>query len=170
MKRSFGLRRHASTPQARAEAKLDRYFSLMIRERDMGLPCILCGKHKPQYEAGHYRMREKQGTRFDPRNVNAECIGCNHSHNTKYGKKDMALYAYNIDQKWGEGTANELFKISMQTKQWDVRELEQLSCAARIGYAVYLQLYNGLTSETDMPRAAHPPRRSTRHTDQPARP
>ncbi len=86
------------------------------------------------------------GTRFDPRNLNLEGYGCNRSHVTKYGIKDMEMYRRNIDKKWGRGTADKLYKLSMKTKQWEIRELEQMTDACRKGYPVFVQLYNELMS------------------------
>ena len=92
-------------------------------------------------------MRGKMMTRFDPRNVNAECTGCNNSHYSKYELKDMALYAENVDIKWGAGTAAELYRLSKQTKQWEIKELEQLVAAAKMGCPVYKHLYEEIIAK-----------------------
>jgi cytolysin (calcineurin-like family phosphatase) len=47
-----------------------------------------------------------------------------------------------IDQKYVQGTAAELYRLSKTIKQWDTRELEQLVSAAKMGYPVYVQMYN----------------------------
>ena len=139
------MNRYSKTPQARAEKRLDDAFSLMIRARDAGLPCIACGKPHRIYEAGHYRRHDCMPTRYDYRNVNAEGEECNRSHIRKYGMKDMDLYRENLDKRWGRGTAQRLYRLSQKTKQWDVKDLDALTAAARMGFPVYKQLYDELS-------------------------
>jgi hypothetical protein len=47
----------------------------------------------------------------------------------------------------GRGTATELFKLSMTLKMCELKELEQLIAAAKMGYPVYVQLYDDLNSK-----------------------
>jgi hypothetical protein len=47
----------------------------------------------------------------------------------------------------GKGTAAELYRLSKQTKQWEVKHLEQLIAAAKMGYPVYKQLYEEITAK-----------------------
>ena len=49
-----------------------------------------------------------------------------------------------IDRKYVKGTAALLYKESKKIKQWEIKELEQLLAAAKMGYPVYVQLYNEL--------------------------
>jgi len=127
--------------QAKIEAT-DRAVSLMIRERDRDEACIACGKCHKDYDAGHYRRRELMPTRFHPLNINHEGSGCNRgTHNNKYGMKDMDLYRENLDKKWGDGTAQFLYKLSQKIEPWETTELEQLRTAARMGPRAYEQLY-----------------------------
>ncbi len=39
-----------------------------------------------------------------------------------------------------------LFKLSNTTKQWQIKELEQLTSAARHSYLAYIQLYDEFTA------------------------
>lgn len=78
-------------------------------------------------------------TRFNPRNGNKQCPGCN---TFNYGKEYE--YGLALDRKYMEGTAKILFDTSKQTKQWTITELEQLTDAAKRGYPIYVQLYNEL--------------------------
>lgn len=139
------MNRVRNTEQGRAEATLDRYFSLMIRERDKDKPCIACGEIHREYQAGHYRMREIMATRWDYKNVNGEGSSCNQGHVRKYGIKDMDLYRENLDARWGDGTANNLYQISKKSKQWALNEINLLKDAARKGYPVYKQIYDELS-------------------------
>lgn len=58
-----------------AQAAFNRY----IRTRDMGRPCISCGRHHTgQIHAGHYLSTgARPELRFDERNVHAQCAPCN---------------------------------------------------------------------------------------------
>lgn len=91
-------------------------------------------------------MRGKMTTRYDYRNVNADCTGCNNSHYSKYEQKDMAALCRGHRQKMGARAANKLYRISQDSGNWDVSELDQLSAAARLGFPVCKQLYDELTN------------------------
>ena len=142
MTRSFlkrsPLARRGKSEFSRAVAKLDMAFSKMIRERDKNLPCISCGAVGREVDAGHFRIRQNMATRFHPKNVNAECRRCN-----RFGSMGFE-YGVNLDKKYGEGTANKLYQLSTETKQWEVRDLEALCDAAKRGVRVYGALYNEL--------------------------
>lgn len=131
-------------PRKKAISSLDRAFSKMIRERDKDLPCIACNRFHRTYEAGHFRPRGMMPTRWDPINVNKEGYGCNRTHVTKYGIKDMELYRENLDKRWGKGTATMLYKISQSMRQFSIEEMQQLTHAAKLGYPAYQQLYSEL--------------------------
>lgn len=141
------MNRVRNTDLGRAQNLLDRYFSLMVRERDKEKSCIACGKVHRVYQAGHYRRRELLATRWDYRNVNGEGEGCNIGHATKYGIKDMDLYRENLDAKWGRGTCDELYELSKPFKghQFTLIEIKTLSDAARKGTKVYQKIYDEIT-------------------------
>lgn len=82
-----------------------------------------------------------EGTRFDPRNANKQC-----AYDNIY--QDGLSYEHGlvIDKKFGKGTAPELYRLSKQTRQWEVKGLEQLIAAAKMGYRVYVQVYNEFMS------------------------
>ena len=68
--------------------------------------------------AGQYRRRELMATRFHPLNVNREGTGCNrgtHS-NKRVAQKDMDLYRENLNNRWGAGTTEFLFKLSQKDR------------------------------------------------------
>ncbi len=141
MKRS-ALKRISSDPRKKAIAALDRALSDMIRlGRDLESPCILCGKYKLAYDNGHFIERGRMGTRFHPMNCNKECTGCNNSHVSGYRADKGFPYGMAINRKWGAGVAEFLYELSRPISSWDIKELEQLKSAARIGSAAYRQLY-----------------------------
>lgn len=54
-------------------------FNAWIRERDIGLPCVSCGRHhNGQWHAGHYRsVGGHPELRFEPLNAARQCAPCN---------------------------------------------------------------------------------------------
>lgn len=138
MIRKFGLRKAATNPQAKAISKLDKAFSELVRQHYEKLGCFTCGVLHPwkEMDNGHFRRRECKNTRFDPRNVGIQCKKCNRfdgGRSYEMGKK--------LDELWGEGTAAEMQIKARIAKNWDVKELEQLIGAAKLGWIPYLQLY-----------------------------
>lgn len=93
--------------------KLDKVFSEYIRLRDsnrQGLCfCITCNRpfHWKDGDAGHYVPRDRLATRFDERNVNAQCKYCN-----RFRSGEQYNHGVGIDKKYGLGTAQKLQDIS----------------------------------------------------------
>lgn len=54
-------------------------FNEWVRHRDMGEPCVSCGRHhNGQWHAGHYRsVGGHPALRFEPLNVWRQCAPCN---------------------------------------------------------------------------------------------
>lgn len=70
---------------------------------------------------GHFQSSRHNITRYDERNVNAQCYVCN-VHN----QGEQFRYSQVIDVKWGEGTAKELQGIAKQEHPFTVQELEEI--------------------------------------------
>jgi hypothetical protein len=104
---------HKSTPRTRSatslKAKLDRIFSEYIRLRDADsngyCHCISCGAihHWKEMDAGHYVNRSHMSTRFDEKNVNAQCRRCN-----RFDEGNQIGYTKGLIRKYGNGIINEL--------------------------------------------------------------
>src|ERR1044071_7842576 len=60
-------------------AELDKYTSIIVRQR--GKRCVTCGSVQ-SLQCSHFYSRRYLPTRFDLRNCNAMCAGCNRRHNT----------------------------------------------------------------------------------------
>lgn len=97
------------------EATVWKWFSKFIRLRDArpdGLSkCSTCGKFHfwKEMDAGHFITRDCKSTKYDEKNVHAQCPHCNRF---KSGKQfEMSQY---IDKKYGPGTAE---KILIKSKQ-----------------------------------------------------
>lgn len=91
------------------EKEADKYFSLMIRQRDADKDgfcrCVTCGtrKHYREMDCGHFISRRHKATRYDPRNCSAQCKGCNN-----FGQGRQFEHGIVIDKQYGGGTAEKL--------------------------------------------------------------
>ena len=63
-------------------AELDRLVSVLVRRRDRR--CVTCGEPRG-LQCSHFHSRRYLATRFDLRNCNAMCAGCNRRHNEEPG-------------------------------------------------------------------------------------
>ena len=98
-------------------AKLDKVFSLFIRQRDSTdgyFKCISCGKIKvhSQADCGHFVNRSYLSTRYDEVNCNAQCRNCN-----RYKDGNREGYRRGLLKKYGEKAVDILdIKKSMTLK------------------------------------------------------
>ena len=108
-------------------ARLDKVFSQWIRQKDADhrgyVECWTCGKvlHWSRVDAGHFQSRAKFSTRWDEMNVKCQCKGCN-----GFRSGEQFKFARKLDAVYGEGTAEEIERISNQTRKYSVEELEAL--------------------------------------------
>jgi hypothetical protein len=103
--------------------KLDTVFSLWIKNRD-NWTCITCGKFSrdPQkMNAGHYISRRHHSVRWNEKNVNAQCAGCN-----CFRGGNLDVYALRLQEKYGDGILKELNQLKNQVRRWGRAELEKL--------------------------------------------
>ncbi|HPG63727.1 MAG TPA: recombination protein NinG [Saccharofermentans sp.] len=64
--------------RSRMIKEADRVWSLYIRERDRGLPCITCGTPWTEsQQAGHFMSRRHLNTRWEMHNGAGQCPKCN---------------------------------------------------------------------------------------------
>ena len=151
---SSGLHAVGTTDRQRAIRNADDAVSLMVRERDRELGCILSEYNdcdpRDTMECGHFIPREFEATRYHPWNVNAESRGCNSSHVSGYQPDKGFPYGLAIDAKYGEGIALFLYRLAHprhernaipKDESWTTTELEQLKAAARMGARVYSACY-----------------------------
>ena len=95
-------------------AKLDKEFSLYIRRRQSVngiVKCFTCGKsdHWQNMDCGHFQSRKHYATRWDEKNCQVQCKGCNVF---RYG--EQFLFGKNLDKLYGEGSAHQLLQESRQ--------------------------------------------------------
>jgi len=99
--------------------KLDTIFSEYIRRRyaknDIS-ECVTCGKkdHWKKLQAGHFMSRKHYSTRWDERNVEVQCQGCNV---WRYGEQ------YKFSLHLGTDLADELLIKSRQIEKFSNADL-----------------------------------------------
>jgi hypothetical protein len=105
--------------------KVQVQFNSFIRNRDKDLPCISCGEMKDIKQAGHFMaVKGGDGLRFDERNVNGECSGCN-----AFSQSHLIFYYENLKKKLGDdfpGLMEDIYNERKNHKKWAKEELEGL--------------------------------------------
>ena len=98
-----------ATTISKLKKKLDSLFSQYTRLRNADhlgrVKCFTCGveKHWKEQQAGHFQSRSHHSTRWDEVNVQVQCIKCN-----MFRQGEQYKFGMYLDQKYGEGTAEEL--------------------------------------------------------------
>ena len=106
-------------------SKLDNVFSKFIRQRGSRsdiAQCFTCGKydHWKKMQCGHFRSRQAYSTRWDEINCQVQCVGCN-----MFKQGEQYLFAVNLDQKYGEGTATKLYYKSIKLTKYSMIDLRE---------------------------------------------
>lgn len=129
------------------ENKLDRIFSEWVRKSsaDEGgtVECVSCQKlmfwRGGDAQAGHFVKRQHRVTRWDPRNVNVQCVRCNQWLGGNEGEHG----AY-IIRRHGLAVHDELLRLKRTVKKYNRAELQEL-----------IDLYKGKLDELDKPSELH---------------
>ena len=106
--------------------ELDKVFSIYIRQSAADpqgyASCVTCGKSLPwqQQQSGHFVPRSHLSTRWDPRNVHVQCVGCNIFGGGRYPE-----YALFLTRKYGPEILEELTKAKHTVTKISVQEMEQ---------------------------------------------
>ena len=95
---------------SKLKKELDKWFSLFIRLRSANeygmVQCFTCGivrGYKDGMQNGHFQSRKHMATRFDEENCQVQCLKCN-----IFDSGQQYLFSLRLDEKYGEGTAEEL--------------------------------------------------------------
>lgn len=104
-------------------------FSRYIRKRDYikhDGRCVSCHAYLQRWEdgdAGHYVSVDRGGfyTLFHEQNVNLQCKQCN---NPEWTPDATIPYRYELDRRWGDGTADMLFHMGRRDISRGFSELE----------------------------------------------
>ncbi len=97
--------------------QLQPIFNKYIRLRDKDEPCISCGEHRENYDAGHfYPVGGYSGLRFDEDNCHKECKKCN-------GFDPMHLLGYqrNLRQRIGQAGLDNLKDAAEHYRMYGVK-------------------------------------------------
>lgn len=118
---------------AGARRKAWKAFSKYIRTRDP--QCITCGARTT--EAGHFLhttdnsigKTPKTGNLiggnevwFNEKNVHGQCTTCNKWNS---GRRDV--YAIKLEEKYGHGILQDLYKLFNTVKKWHIDELREIA-------------------------------------------
>jgi hypothetical protein len=114
---------------SKLKTKLDDIFSLYIRLReatDEGLvQCFTCGKvghyKTGGMQNGHFQSRKHLATRFsEDGNCEVQCIKCN-----IFDSGQQYIFSLRLDEKYGEGRAQELQYLARTTLKISRVEYEE---------------------------------------------
>lgn len=106
--------------------KLDVVFSQYIRLKnsvDEIATCFTCGKkdHWKKLQNGHFQSRKHYATRWDEKNCQVQCAGCNVF---RYG--EQFLFAKYLDERFYNGLSDELYYKSKHIVKFTNTEIEEM--------------------------------------------
>jgi Bacteriophage Lambda NinG protein len=99
-------------------AELDTYMALIVRRRDRR--CVTCGARQG-LQCSHFYSRRYLATRFDLRNCNLMCVGCNRRHN-----EDPAPYLQFMLARYGAEVVAALDELRRSMHKVSDEELGEL--------------------------------------------
>ena len=115
--------------KSRAEHLKDtqRAFNAWIRERDIGLPCVSCGRHhNGQWQAGHFKsVGGHPELRFEPLNVWRQCAPCN-----THKSGDLLNYRVELIKRIGVEKV-EWLEGPHEPKRYTIEELKAMTASYR---------------------------------------
>lgn len=126
-RREIRVQKEKLKPRAAFMREAQTAFNAWIRERDIGLPCVSCGRHhNGQWHAGHYRtVGGNPELRFEPLNVWRQCAPCN---NHKSG--DIVNYRIELVKRIGAQNV-EWLEGPHEPKKYTIDELKALTAHYR---------------------------------------
>ena len=114
---------------SKLKKELDKWFSLYIRLRDANeygyTQCFTCGKvghyKTGGMQNGHFQSRKHLATRFsEDGNCEVQCVGCN-----IFRSGEQYLFSLRLNEKYGEGRAEELEQLARTTLKISRVEYEE---------------------------------------------
>lgn len=104
------------------DAIYSKYIRMIHADVNGNVRCITCGKVLPWKEAQccHWISRNHLSTRWDFRNTNPGCVGCN-----VFGSGKLDEYAIWLIKNYGEGVLEELNALKHTTVKYSKSDLEQ---------------------------------------------
>ena len=113
---------------SKLKKELVKWFSLYIRLRDANeygmVQCFTCGivrGYKDGMQNGHFQSRKHLATRFsEDGNCEVQCLKCN-----IFDSGQQYLFSLRLDEKYGEGRAEELEQLARTTLKISRVEYEE---------------------------------------------
>lgn len=99
-------------------AELDKLTSIIVRRRDR--QCVTCGSRR-NLQCSHFYSRRYLSIRFDLRNCNAMCSGCNRRHN--FGPFPYLRF---MERRYGPDAVSELHALRMAARKVTDDELREM--------------------------------------------
>lgn len=97
----------------------DRVFSIFIRERDRGNPCITCKAEWEEWQnCWHFMSRRHLNTRWHEKNANWQCQRCNN-----WNSWEQFLHSLFIDRLYGKWTAEQIMRLAQDTSKTTDEEI-----------------------------------------------
>lgn len=111
-------------------------FAGYVKARDKG--CFTCPSipEGAARQAGHFVSAPREATRFDPQNVNVQCVSCN-----VFRRGNIAEYARRLLARDGSESFNALMERSDKMRQWKSHELLEMISALEQSPEAYETLY-----------------------------
>ena len=108
-------------------ADTQKAFNAWIRARDIGLPCVSCGRHhNGQWQAGHFKsVGGHPALRYEPLNVWRQCAPCN-----THKSGDLLNYRVELVRRIGEDKVLWL-EGPHEPKKYTIDELKELAAHYR---------------------------------------
>ena len=115
-----------SPSRGKLASKLDTLFSQYIRRKnsqDEFAECFTCGKvdHWKKMQNGHFQSRSCYSTRWNELNCQVQCVACN-----MFKQGQQYIFGQNLDTKYGDGTAHELYMKSKMILKIPNIELKEM--------------------------------------------
>jgi hypothetical protein len=80
-------------------------------------------------QAGHFQSRAKYSVRWSEMNVKCQCVRCNISNGGQ-----QYQFGINLDQRYGEGTAQRIVEESNQLRKYTTKEILEIADEYRTKY------------------------------------
>ena len=112
---------------SKLKKELDKWFSLYIRLREATsegmVQCFTCGKvshYKSGMQCGHFQSRRFLTTRWDEKNCQVQCVGCN-----MFKSGEQWQFGIQLNAKYGVGTSAELEYVARQIQKFSRVDYEE---------------------------------------------
>ena len=104
-----------------ADPLYSRYIRVKEADRYGYCTCVTCGKRDfwRDVDAGHYVNRDDWPTRYEDRNVHAQCRACNRFHGGR-----ISRYAVYLTERYGDDVLFELDQQSRKVKTFTLTDLK----------------------------------------------